>query len=157
MYQIWTSLLGLLISAAPVLGQNQAACSLSVSKDKLTTDEVLIVKFEISNNQNGRFTSPDWAGGKWTVIGSSQSSNMTISGGKSISSAIYQFQLMAQDTGWLEIPQAVLKTSSEEIKTEPKKIYVSPGANGMHPQPGRPNSGNYPAENSKKKIKTIRL
>jgi hypothetical protein len=141
------------ISAA----QKPPECSVSVSKTELRIGESLKVTFKVENNRNGRFTPPEWNAAGWASVSSSQSSSYTLSGGEMISSATYEYTLMPQDTGLLEIPAGVLESGNREISTDPISIYVKPGKEGETKLYGTQERRTLPSDDPKKRIKTIRL
>jgi hypothetical protein len=74
-----------------------------------------------------------------------------------ISSATYEYTLMPQDTGLLEIPAGVLESGNREISTDPISIYVKPGKEGETKLYGTQERRTLPSDDPKKRIKTIRL
>lgn len=139
------------------VAQKTPGCSVSVSKTELRIGESLKVTFKVENNRNGRFTPPEWEAAGWVSVSNSQSSNYTLSGGEMVSSATYEYTLMPQDTGALEIPAGILKSGGHEISTDPVFIYVKPGKDGETKLYGTQERRTLPSDDPKKRIKTIRL
>jgi hypothetical protein len=135
--------------------QKAPECSVSVSKTELRIGESLKVTFKVENNRNGRFTPPEWNAAGWASVSNSQSSSYTLSGGEMISSATYEYTLMPQDTGLLEIPAGVLESGNHEISTDP--VNVKPGKEGETKLYGTQERRTLPSDDPKKRIKTIRL
>lgn len=151
-------LFGALLSACIAYAQKNANVSVEVSKQEITAGEPFEVKFSVENSQNGRFTPPDWNTAGLTLLGSSQSSSISISNGVTISSAVYQYQLMAEDTGTVIIPPAILKTGADELRTDQKKVHVLPGDGDFRPAPRQKGRLTPPVEgDTQKKLKTIRM
>ena len=151
------TLLGLITFFFTASGQQETGFSVAVSQAEISPGTPLEVTFIIENSRNGRFVPPDWQSAGWLVQGSSQSSSFTLSNGKSVSTATYQYQLVARDTGVFEIPSALLKDNGGELKTSPIEIRVSgtPADSGTQPNIRRLRP--VPEADPKKKIKTIRL
>lgn len=117
--------------------------------------EPITVSFIVENGNNlGKFTPPDWAAAGFVLLGSSQSSSITIMNGETNASASYNFNLAATDTGALVIPSVSIQNGKSELRTMPLTIRASPNLNPSYPKhsPTQP-----PAIEPKKKIKTIRM
>lgn len=155
---IFTLLIGLLFSTG-IFGQNETKISVEVSKRQVRAGELFEVKFLVENSQNGKFVPPNWSAAKFFPQGSSQSSSFSFSNGNAQSTATYKYQLMARDTGRLEIPAAVLKTGGKDLQTQPQEIVVLPGNGDAVSIPGEkePLTPSQERQEAKKKIKTVRL
>ena len=115
------------------------------------------VSFMLENGQNnGRFTPPDWEAAGFMVLGSSQSSNISIMNGQTSTSASYHFTLTPVQEGILTIPSVSIKNGDAALKTEPISIQALPGAEGVNPNGSKSSPAQTPSE-SKKRIKTIRM
>ncbi len=115
------------------------------------------VSFILENGKGGgRFIPPDWAAAGFVVLGSSQSSSMSIMNGETKASASYNFTIAPADTGALTIPAVSIKNGDGELSTEPVVVTALPNNDGVRPAlPKR--SPAQPQPEPKKKIKTIRM
>lgn len=149
---------GAWLCACMAFAQGDARISIELPKQQVAAGEVFDVKFVVENSQNGRFTPPDWDTLGLILVGSSQSSSLSISDGIATSSATYQYQLMAGDTGTVVIPAAILKDGSKELRTETEKLHILPGNGNFQPIP-RQKGRSIPqsTDDPKKKLKTIRM
>lgn len=152
-------LFGAWLFACLAYAQQNASISVELPGQEVAVGAPFEVKFTVENSRNGRFTPPDWDAAGLTLLGSSQSSSFSISNGAATSSAIYEYQLMASDTGTIEIPAAILKDGNTELRTEAKKLRILPGDGDFRPAPrqkSRTNPQSTP-DDPKKKLKTIRM
>jgi uncharacterized protein (DUF58 family) len=117
------------------------------------------VSFFLENGQNnGKFTPPDWEAAGFMVLGSSQSSNYSISNGKATASAAYHYTVTPIREGILTLPSVSIKNGDQELKTESITLQALPGADGI--SPSKPNSKpnktpSKPPAEPKKPFKTI--
>lgn len=148
---------GCVFYASLACGQSETKFTIEVFSKEVRLGEPFEVKFQLENGENGNFLPPDWESAGFAILSSSQSSSFTFSNGRSSATAIYQYQIMARDTGLLEIPSAVLKNGAKEWKTTPQSIHVLPGDSSRIPAPRNRQSAPPPVEDPKKKIKTIHL
>jgi len=113
------------------------------------------VSFFLENGQNsGRFTPPDWGAAGFRVLGSSQSSSVSIGNDQASSSAAYHFTVTPIQEGVLTIPSVRIKNGDQELKTESITLQALPGANGIYPNAPKTAPAKPPAD-PKKRIKTI--
>lgn len=115
----------------------------------------LVYRYE-NGDKSLTFVPPNWETAGFDVLGSSQMSSMSITNGKVNSSASYSYQVMARDTGLLEIPQAVMRNGSTEIKSEPTQIKVSADPDFVPNEPLRQPKTTEP-EPKRVKLKSIRI
>jgi hypothetical protein len=144
-------------SAHWVSAQGEPRFYAEVDHSEIALGQTVRVSFILENGKgNSRITPPDWSSAGLTVVGSSQSSSMSIMNGETRSTASYNYTVAPADTGIVTIPAASVKSGSTELRTEPIVIKVRPGADGLSPvQPQR--SPYQPSSEPKKKIKTIKM
>lgn len=130
-----------------------------VSNTEVKQGFSISVSFHLENAPVGDFITPDWEAAGFAVLGSNQSSSISIINGAATSSASYNFVVMPRDTGTLFIPAAVFRSDETELKTEPVKIRVLPNPDGNWENPPSDNPRGAPVkpETGKKKIKTTRI
>ena len=151
-------LLGSLLFATTTVGQSETKFSMEVSKSTVRVGEYFDVKFVLENLNNGKFTPPDWEQAGFIAMSSGQSSSFSFNNGVSSSIAVYKYQVMARDTGSLEIPAGVVKIGAEEKYTEPLSIQVLLGnADTIQQQPRNEGRPKTPSKDPKSKIPTIHL
>jgi hypothetical protein len=138
--------------------QKDFKLSVEVSKKTVSVGELFDVKFILEGGGSADFVAPDWQAAGFLVRGTSQSSSYSFSNSTRSSTAEYLYQLMAQDTGWLEIPSAVVEIGGAREMTAPQAIHVLPAdGNSDIPARSRGDEPPLPTRENKKKIKTIRL
>jgi uncharacterized protein (DUF58 family) len=148
----------LLLTTLASCQQKDPQFSVEVSKKTVSVGEPFEVKFNLEDGANGEYSPPDWPSAGFSVRGTSQSSSYSFSNGTRNSSAQYQYQLVAQDTGWLEIPSAVVTIGGAKKITEPQVIHVLPADDNTDaPSRSGEEQRMTPARENKKKIKTTRL
>lgn len=114
------------------------------------------------NGQGGQFIAPDWQAAGFSVVGTSQSSSMTIQNGVTNAVVRYQYTLVALQSGTHTIPPATMKLGKTEYHTEPITIQVGENLNGRL-EPEQPHTGPKTQEPSerreklKKTLKTTRI
>lgn len=150
---------GSILFATLATSQSDSTFSMEVSKTEVRVGEAFEVKFVLEGNKSGKFITPDWASAGFVVLNTSQSSSFSINNGASTSSATYKYQLMARDTGLIELPVGVAMVGGEEKRTPTHTIHVLPGSKGEGEElwNGNRSTPTPPAQDPKKKIKTIRL
>lgn len=128
-----------------------------VNPTEVALGQPVRVSFILENGKgNNRIAPPDWSSAGLTVVGSSQSSSVSIMNGETRATASYNYTVAPADTGVVTIPAASVKIGNTEMRTEPVTIKVRPSADGLSPaQPQR--SPYQPSPEPKKKIKTIRM
>lgn len=117
------------------------------------------VQFRYENGQGGKFTEPDWQQAGLSVLGSGQSSSISINNGVTVASMRYEFSVVARDTGLIQIPPATLKDGKNTYQTEPIMLHVS-GEPVSDPETPASYPDQQPApkpEKLKKTIKTSRI
>ena len=133
-----------------------------VSEQEIQAGIPFEVDFQYTQGQNGQFVEPNWEKSGFSVVGTSQSSSISISNRVTTSSVRYQYTLVARDTGTLMIPAATIKEGKAEYHTEPVTIHVLANPNGVQ-EFARPNARQKdkdvhdPQEKLKKQIKTTRI
>lgn len=132
------------------------------SQTEVLAGNQLAVTFHLENGQGGRFTPPDWEAAGFTVLGSNQSSSFSISNGETKSSMSYNYSIIPQKAGTLEIPSATVTVGKKEYHTERLSITVSPNPGGIVQKPRSISPRNAPVapqkeEKLKKPIKTTRI
>ncbi len=149
--------IGSLFFATLVTSQTESTCSMAVSKTAVHVGEAFDVTYVLEGSKNGKFIAPNWASAGFIVLNTSQSSSFSINNGSSTASATYKYQLMAQDTGMVELPAGVAMVGGEEKRSKTITIHVLPGSMGEGEELWNGNRSIPPAQDPKKKIKTIRL
>lgn len=110
------------------------------------------------NGQGGQFIAPDWQAAGFSVVGTSQSSSMTIQNGVTNAVVRYQYTLVARESGPHTIPPATMKVGKTELHTEPITIQVGENPNGSV-EPERPHTApktQDPSERQEKLKKTLK-
>jgi len=117
------------------------------------------VSFFLENGQNNsRFTPPDWEAAGFMLLGSSQSSNYSISNGKATTSAAFHFTVTPIREGILILPSVSIKNGDQELKTESITLQALQGADGIRPDKSNSKPNITPAKppaEPKKRLKTI--
>lgn len=123
---------------------------------EVAVGEPIKVSFILENGRNnGRLNPIDWEAAGFMVLGSSQSSNISILNGQRSASATFSYTITPMEEGNLSIPSVSIRNGDEELHTEPLAIQALPNPDGIKPQPR-----NFPAQpqnEPKKRIKTIRM
>lgn len=124
---------------------------------EVTVGEPIKVSFILENGKNnGRFSPPDWEAAGFVVLGSSQSSNISIMNGQTSASASYNFTITPAEEGTLIIPAVSIKNGDSELSTKPITIQALPNADGV--RPALPKRSPAPQQSEpKKRFKTIRM
>ena len=124
---------------------------------EVVVGQAVQVSFILENGKNnGRFNPPDWEAAGFMLLGSSQSSNVSIMNGVTTASASYNFTVTPIAEGALTIPSVRIKNGDGELSTEPIAIQALPSADGVSPAlPKR--SPAKPQIEPKKKFKTINM
>ncbi|MDO8368402.1 MAG: BatD family protein [Saprospiraceae bacterium] len=140
-----------------VSAQNEARFYAELSTPEVVVGEPIKVSFILENGKNnGRFTPPDWESAGFLVLGSSQSSNISIMNGQTSAFASYNFTITPVEEGTLIIPAVSIKNGDSELFTKPITIQALPNADGVRPAlPKRTPSP--PQPEPKKRFKTIRM
>lgn len=127
-----------------------------VNPVEVAVGEPIKVSFILENGKNnGRLNPIDWEAAGFMVLGSSQSSNISIVNGQRSASATYSYTITPLEEGNLSIPSVSIKNGDEELRTEPLAIQALPNPDGIKPQPR--NVPVQPQNEPKKRIKTIRM
>ncbi len=124
---------------------------------EVAVGEPIKVSFILENGKNnGRFTPPDWEAAGFMLLGSSQSSSISIINGETSASASYNYTVTAIQEGTLTIPAVSIKNGDGELHTEPITIKALPNADGLSPAlPKR--SPAQPQNEPKRSFKTIKM
>ncbi|MBC7777420.1 MAG: BatD family protein [Phycisphaerae bacterium] len=143
--------------AQGVTAQNEPRFYAEASATEVAVGEPIEVSFILENGKNnGRFTPPDWEAAGFILLGSSQSSSISIMNGETSASASYNYTVTPTQEGTLTIPAVSIKNGDGELHTEPISIKALPNADGVSPAlPKR--SPAQPQSEPKKKFKTIRM
>ncbi len=151
----------LLISALLVLynqcatAQHETSFYVEVDSAAVAVGEPLKVSFILENGKNNsRFTPPDWEAAGFLVLGSSQSSNVSISNGQTSASAAYRFTVTPMEEGKLTIPAVTIKNGDQELHTESITIQAVPNADGARPNLPKKTPA-QPKSEPKKRSKTV--
>lgn len=146
-----------LLNALNVIAQGEPRFYTEVSTTEVAVGEPIKVTFSLENGKSsGRFMPPDWDAAGFMLLGSSQSSNISIMNGETTASATYNYTVTPLDTGTVTIPSVSIKSGDGELHTEPVTIRAFPGADGVRPAlPKR--SPAEPQPEPRKKIKTIKM
>jgi uncharacterized protein (DUF58 family) len=138
--------------------QKEARFYAEATPAKVAVGDAVRVTFTLENAKSaGKFSPPDWETAGFIVLGSSQSSSISISNGETTSSATYHYTITPMEAGDWTIPAVSIKTGEGELRSEPITIQAAPNPDGIKPGaqkrlPARP----YNSE-PKKKIKTIKM
>lgn len=145
-------------SAPWALAQEEPRFYAEVTPTELAVGQTVRVSFILENGTgNHRIIPPDWSSAGLTVVGSSQSSSMSIMNGETHSTASYHYTVAPTDTGTVVIPAATVKIGNTEMRTEPVTIKVRPSADGLSPELPQRSPYHPPSSEPKKKIKTIKM
>ncbi|MFN0176661.1 MAG: BatD family protein [Saprospiraceae bacterium] len=137
--------------------QNEPRFYVEISAVEVVVGEPVQVSFILENGKNnGRFNPPDWETAGFMLLGSSQSSNISIMNGETNTSASYNFTVTPVAQGKLSIPSVRIKNGDSELYTEPIAVQAFPSADGVSPAlPKR--SPAKPQSEPKRKFKTINM
>lgn len=149
------------LSAGCVLAQGETRFFAKATpvEGEATVGEAIEVSFTLENGKNtGKLSAIDWESAGFMLMGSSQSSSISISGGETKASASYNFTVTPLEAGEKTIPAVSIKVGDKEWWSEPIKLEVLPGDGNAIPQnrkrsPAAPQTDPEP----KQKIKTIRM
>ncbi|MDX1909996.1 MAG: BatD family protein [Saprospiraceae bacterium] len=141
-----------------VFAQNQARFYAEANPAAVAVGEAIRVTFTLENAKSaGKFTPPDWDAAGFIVLGSSQSSSISIANGETTSSATYYYTITPAEAGDWIIPSVSIKTSEGELRSDPITVHATPHPDGIKPgsqkrMPARPSIAE-----PKKRIKTIKM
>ena len=142
--------------ATMAASQSDIKFSVEIPQTTVVAGESFDVKYVLKNGKNGQFVPPDWEAAGLYVTLSSQSSSLSFSNGVSNAESVHHYQVIARDTGLIEIPVARFVSGKEELRTEPTQIRVLPGAFAPAPPSDKHQRQTAPPE-PRKKIKTVRI
>jgi hypothetical protein len=113
------------------------------------------VSFFLENGKNnGKFMPPNWEAAGFRVLGSSQSSSISINNGQTLASSAYHFTVTPIQEGILTIPSVSIQNGDQELKTESISIQALPGSEDIRPK--TPNGApSKPPLEPKRRFKTI--
>lgn len=147
---LFVTILG--FAVAPTYAQSSGVITAEVDRKQLSTDEALMLTVRI-NRAAGQPTQrllPDLDG--FTVLGTSQSTEMSIVNSDVSVNTVYNYQLQPTKTGELVIPSISLTVNGQTYQTEPIRVQVTQGnGQGQAPLPSLPsfpslgNFGQFPA------------
>lgn len=128
---------------APTYAQSSGVITAEVDRSDLTTDEVLYLTVELASaaGQPSQRLLLDLDG--FNVLGSSESTQMSLINGKMSVSTVYSYQLQPARTGELVIPAISVLVDGQTYSTEPITVNVTQG-NGQS-QSANPSSPTFPS------------
>jgi len=137
--------------------QNETLFYAEVNSTEAAVGEPIEVTFILQNGKkNGKFTPPVWESAGFVVLGSSQSSSISIMNDETNTYASYNYTVTPAEAGTLTIPSVSIKNGETELHTKPITIKALPNADGVSPV--LPKRSPDQAPNApKKKYKTIRM
>ena len=148
----------LLWNALSLNAQAETRFYAEVKSTEVAVGEPIRVSFVLENGKNnGRFTPPDWQSAGFLLLGSSQSSNISIMIGETTASATYYYTITPMEEGVWTIPSVRIKSGDAELQTQPIEIKAVPNAEGTRPARPRSNPFEEPVPEPKKRIKTIKM
>lgn len=149
----------LLLNALSAAAQDETRFYVKADPSEAAVGEQIEVSFILENGKNtGRFMPPDWEAAGFIVLGSNQSSSISIVNGQSSASASYNYTITPAEAGNLTIPSVSIKTAEGELHTEAITIKAIAGADGDRlATPKRSPATPAPQNDSKKGIKTIKM
>lgn len=126
--------LGLL--AAPALAQQAEVITATVDRNNVTTDETIVLSVVV-NGVNARPELPVLAG--FNVVGSSQSTQISVINGDMSVQGVHQFRLQPTQTGVLTIDAISVTVNGQSFSTQPIQVQVTQGSAPSAPgQPAEP-------------------
>ena len=134
--------------------QDETRFIVETNRTTLAVGEPLTVTFRLENGQNSSRIAPiDWESAGFMVLGSSQSSSISIVNGQASTTAAYQFNVTPVEEGTQIIPSATIRNGEKELHTEPLSVQVLPNPDGTSPrtQPEKRKETRNP------RIKTIKM
>ena len=147
----------LLLVTQTVTAQSEPRLYAEANPLEAAIGEPIKVSFILEHGKNnGRFTPPDWEAAGFRLLGSSQSSSISIMNGERSASAVYNYTITPVEAGNLTIPSVSMNNEGIELNTGPIAIKVLPNADGISPTlPKR--SPAQPQRAPKRKYKTIKM
>lgn len=134
--------------------QDETRFFAEANRAELAVGEPLSVTFQLENGQNSSRIAPvDWESAGFMVLGSSQSSSISIIDGQTSTTAAYQFNVTPFEAGTRIIPSATIRSGEQELHTDPISIQVLPSPDGTSPRSKplkKPEYGNP-------RVKTIKM
>ncbi|HRQ37043.1 MAG TPA: BatD family protein [Chloroflexota bacterium] len=111
--------------AAPVLAQQAEVVTATVDRNSVTTDETIVLSVVV-NGFNARPELPTLTG--FNVVGSSQSTQISVINGDMSVQGVYQFRLQPTQTGTLTIDPVTVTVNGQSFSTRPMQVEVKQGA-----------------------------
>lgn len=149
------SLVVLNVLSATAQDETRFYCKASATE--VAVGESIQVSFVLENGKgNGRISPIDWETAGFLVLGTSQSSNISINNGHTSASASYHYTITPMAEGTWSIPAATIRNGEEELHTEPIVIQAVPNPDGTRQIDSR-NSFGKPQDEPRKRLKTIRM
>ena len=134
--------------------QSETRFYAEANKSEVAVGEPLKITFNLENGKNSsKFSPPDWEKAGFLLLGSSQSSNISIMNGQSSSSAAYNYTVTPLEEGTWTIPSVSIKNGDGELSTEAITIIALPNPNGEQPKRSTAPAPREP----KKRFKTVRI
>lgn len=133
---ILISLVTLALLAGPALAQTDEVVTAVLDRNTLSTDELVLLTVTV-NGTNARPQLPVLNG--FNIVGSSQSTQISIINGDFATQGVYQFQLQPTQTGILTIDPIMVDANGQTFATQPLQVQVTQG------QGGAPSAGSAPA------------
>lgn len=132
-------------AVAPSYAQSSGVVTAEVDRTNLTTDETLILTILVDSaaGQPSRPVLPDLDG--FNILGTSQSTQMSIINGSLSADTVYSYQLRPSKTGKLGIPAVSVSVGGQTYSTNPIQVNVTQGTGQNQPaNPGWPTFPSLP-------------
>lgn len=133
---ILMTLLTLGLLAAPALAQSGDVVTATVDRNSVTTDETIVLSVVV-NGVNARPELPTLTG--FNVVGSSQSTQISVINGDMRVQGVHQFRLQPTQTGTLTIEPVTVTVNGQSFSSQPIQVQVGQGSAPAAPgQPAEP-------------------
>ncbi|MCP4358286.1 MAG: protein BatD [Chloroflexi bacterium] len=121
---ILISILTLAILVVPALAQQNDVITAAVDRNNVTTDDTILLTVTVQGTKS-QPELPVLNG--LNVVGSSQSTQISIVNGNMNSQAVYQFHLQPTQTGILTIDPVALNVNGQTFTSQPIQVQVTQG------------------------------